>query len=152
MEYKANVLLQNMIRKKCNKLLKQTFSQDIKLEEQLLISSSSPLFFSLYSITLGPVITNSCIWCVLIYDGRFKSSRSIWFICQTSSSPCEFNSKLYIILSKFNKHSIKKGQIITENRWGSNLFSGRIVMFCELFRDVWLKINDLHINYWVGAP
>ena len=47
MEYKANVLLQNMIRKKCNKLLKQTFSQDIKLEEQVLISSSS-LYFSPY--------------------------------------------------------------------------------------------------------
>jgi hypothetical protein len=30
-------------------------------------------------------------------------------------------------LSIFNKHSIKKGQIITENRWRSNLFSGRIV-------------------------
>jgi hypothetical protein len=40
MEYKANVLLQNMIRKKCNTLFKQTFSQDIKLKEQVLISYS----------------------------------------------------------------------------------------------------------------
>jgi hypothetical protein len=48
MEYKANALLQNMIRKiKCNKLFKQTFSQDIKLKEQVLISSSS-LYFSPY--------------------------------------------------------------------------------------------------------
>lgn len=51
MEYKANVLPQNMIRKKnaINKLLKKTYStsQDIKLEEQLLISSL-PLCFSPY--------------------------------------------------------------------------------------------------------